>query len=206
MENPVRKLIALTAALLTLGLLTGFVATSSLITKSSVTPQASADKALVIFMRPSRLGGGTQVSVYDTTNGHDTFIGVVSSRTKVAYEADPGTHLFMVIAENADFMNADLVAGKTYYVLVSPRMGVWKARFSLLPIHNDANAKYSLKSADFAKWQRDTNFVQTSPAATAWCQAHAGDIATNQAEYMKQWNAASAEQHAELTLHPSDGI
>lgn len=200
------KLILPLAASLLGALLSGCVATSPLMTKATVAPQPSADNALVILMRPSRLGGGIQASVYDEKNGKDEFIGITSAKMKVAYAATPGQHLFMVIGENADFMNADLQAGKTYYVLVSPRMGVWKARFSLLPIHADANAKYSLKSADFAQWQQETNFVETSPAAIAWYQAHAADIATKRAKYMQKWDTASAEQKAELTLHADDGI
>lgn len=199
------KPILLVAASLLAVFLGGCVATSPLMTKSSVVPQPSADKALVIFMRPSRFGGAIQASVYDEDNGKDDFIGVTSAKTKVAYEATPGNHLFMVVGENADFMNADLQAGKTYYVLVSPRMGMWKARFSLLPIHADANAKYSLKSAEFTQWQQDASFVQTSPAAMAWYQAHSADIATKRAKYMQEWKAASAEQKAELTLHTDDG-
>lgn len=201
-----RRTVALIVTLFLLAALSGCIATSPYMIKASITSRPSVDKALVIFMRPSRYGGGVQASVYDTRNGHDKFIGIVSAKTKVAYQASPGTHLFMVIGENADFMNADLEAGKTYYVLVSPRMGMWKARFSLLPIHNDAGAKYSLKSPNFAQWQQETSFVQTSPAALAWYQAHAADIAAKQAKYTQKWDAASAEQKAELTLHADDGI
>jgi hypothetical protein len=201
----VRKTIAFLAALSVLVTLGGCVATSPYMTKTSITPQPSADKALVIFMRPSRYGGGIQASVYDTRGASNEFIGIVSAKTKIAYQAGPGTHLFMVVGENADFMNANLEAGKTYYVLVSPRMGMWKARFSLLPIHDDVNAKYSLKSPDFAQWEQATDFVQTSPAATAWYNAHAADITAKQADYLQKWNAASAEQKAELTLHANDG-
>lgn len=200
-----KRLIILIAALGLAGLLGGCATTSALMAPSSTTPQPSADKALVVFMRPSVYGGAIQASVYDTSGGHDTFIGVVSARTKVAYEATPGTHLFMVVGENADFMNADLVAGKTYYVLVKPRMGMWKARFSLIPIHDDASAKYNVKSTDFAEWQQATHFVTTSPAANAWYEGHAADISAKQAEYMQKWNAASDEQKAELTLHANDG-
>ena len=156
-------------------------------------------------MRPSRLGGGIQASVYDTRHGTNEFIGIVSAKTKVAYLAQPGHHLFMVIGENADFMRADLTAGKTYYVLVSPRIGAWKARFSLLPIHNNAAAKYNTRSADFRDWQQATHFVQTTPAALDWYHDHATSIASKQAAYTVKWNAASAQQKAELTLHHDDG-
>lgn len=200
-----RRFIAFVVLLLPLSLLGGCVATSSYMAKTSAAPQPTSDKALVVFMRPSRYGGGIQASVYDTRNGSNDFIGIVSAKTKIGYLATPGQHLFMVIGENADFMNADLQAGKTYYVLVSPRMGAWKARFSLLPIHNDASAKYNTQSTDFAQWQQETSYVQTTPGANAWYQSHAADIAAKQADYMRKWNAASAAQKAELTLHANDG-
>ena len=200
-----RRFIALVVLLPMLSLLGGCVATSSYMTKAGAVPQPTSDKALVVFMRPSRYGGGIQASVYDTRGGSSEFIGIVSAKTKVGYLANPGQHLFMVIGENADFLNADLRAGKTYYVLVSPRMGAWKARFSLLPIHSDASAKYSTRSSDFAQWQQETRFVQTAPAANGWYQAHAADVSAKQAEYMRKWNAASERQKAELTLHADDG-
>jgi hypothetical protein len=200
-----KRLIVLAVLLLPLSLLGGCVATSPYMTKTSVTPQPTPDKALVVFMRPSRFGGGIQASVYDTRNDTNDFIGIVSAKTKIGYLASPGQHLFMVIGENADFMNADLQAGKTYYVLVSPRMGAWKARFSLLPIHNDAGAKYNTQSSDFAHWQQETSYVQTTPDANAWYQSHAADIAAKQADYTRKWNAASDRQKAELTLHADDG-
>ena len=202
------KRISLAAgALLALALLSGCVSTSGHMTDATgPTPTATADKALVVFMRPSNLGGMIQSSVYRTEGSGNELIGIVSANTKTAYLAEPGEHLFMVVAENADFVNATVEAGKTYYVLVSPRMGVWKARFSLLPIHNDPAAKYSLNSAEFLEWQRDTRWVEKSPAADAWYVSHEADIAAKQADYMQKWNEASAEQKAELTLHAKDGV
>lgn len=61
-------------------------------------------------MRPSNYGGAIQVTVFDDTR----YIATVSADTHVAYQAEPGKHTFMVVSEAADFMNADLTAGKTY--------------------------------------------------------------------------------------------
>src|SRR5690348_12397408 len=141
-----KRLVLAAFAACALVLMGGCVATSTQMVKTSVSPAPEEGKALVVFMRPSMLGFAIQSSVYDTHGAGNEFIGIVSAKTKVAYQAAPGNHLFMVIGENADFMNADLQAGKTYYVLVSPRMGAWKARFSLLPIHDDASAKYNTQS------------------------------------------------------------
>lgn len=187
--------------------LTACVSTSSLMSPSAVaSPVPAPGKALVVFMRPSNYGGAIQASVYDATQPDEAFIGIVSAKTKVAHQAEPGKHLFMVIGENADFVNATLDAGKTYYVLVSPRMGVWKARFSLLPIHNDPAAKYSLHSDDFREWQAATRFVERSSAADAWYRENAASVSEKRAGYMERWNSASPEQQAELTVLPEDGV
>lgn len=181
---------------------------SSLMVKSSAStaePVPASGKALVVFMRPSFFGGAIQSSVYDTHDSGDTFIGIVSTKDKIGYQADPGDHLFMVVAENADFMIAHLDAGKTYYVLVSPRMGMWKARFSLLPIHNDASAKYSTQSADFSQWMSKTSWVSVTPQAKQWYADHAADIHAKKMDYMQKWDKASAQQKEELTLKADDG-
>jgi hypothetical protein len=111
-----------------------------------------------------------------------------------------------VVAENGDFMNADLTAGKTYYVLVKPRMGLWKARFSLIPIHRDPSAKYNTSSSEFSTWQGETSYVEVTPAAQQWYQQHKADIATKQSGYLAKWHHASEAQRAQLTLHAADGI
>jgi hypothetical protein len=96
-------------------------------------------------------------------------------------------------------------ASKTYYLLANPRMGVWKARFSLLPIHDLAGAKYSTQSADFNKWMNETSWVNITPQAQQWYSAHAADIHARKIDYMRKWDKASARQKQELTLRADDG-
>lgn len=181
---------------------------SSLMVRSpanAAAPTPAPGKALVVFMRPSSFGGAIQSSVYDTHDSADEFIGIVSSKDKIGYQAEPGDHLFMVIAENADFMIAHLDAGKTYYALIKPRMGVWKARFSLIPIHNDAGAQYSSHSEDFADWLSATSWTSLTPQAKQWYSEHASDIRAKKFDYMQKWDKASAQQKEELTLEADDG-
>lgn len=180
---------------------------SSMMVKSGGAESMPAPgKALIVFLRPSSFGGAIHSSVYDTHESADTFVGIVSSKTKVAYQADPGDHLFMVVAENADFMIAHLDPGKTYYALVSPRMGIWKARFSLLPIHDKTEAKYSTRSSDFHDWMESTAWVRVTPEAEQWYREHASDIRGKKLDYMRKWDSADAEQKAELTLNAADGV
>lgn len=169
-------------------------------------PMPAPGKAMVVFLRASSFGGAVQSSVYDTGEAADQFIGILSTKNKIAWQADPGDHLFMVIAENADFMIAHLEAGKTYYALVSPRMGVWKARFSLLPIHNDSSAKYNVQSEDFREWMSSTAWVRNTAESEQWFREHENNIREKKIDYLRKWNAADPQQHAELTLKASDGL
>ena len=198
------KLLKLMLAAVVLAALAG-CQSSMMVRSSGVEPTPAPGKAMVVFLRPSSMGGAVQSSVYDTADSGDTFIGIVSSKSRVAYQAEPGDHLFMVVAENADFMPAHLDAGKTYYSLVSPRMGVWKARFSLLPVRNDASAKYSLQSDDFRDWMEKTSWVTLTPESEQWFREHAADIREKKSDYLRKWNSADPQQRAELTLNADDG-
>jgi hypothetical protein len=169
-------------------------------------PKPDADKALVVFLRPSAYGGGVSASVYDAPDGSTEFIGLVQHGNKLAYQATPGQHRFMVIAENADFVDATLEAGKTYYVLVSPRMGMWKARFSLLPIHNTPTGDESLQSAEFKKWMAKTSFVETTDSNRTWYENNKASVESKKADYLVKWNRMLPEDKKLLTLFAEDGI
>ena len=169
-------------------------------------PAAAPDKAQVVFMRDAYTGKAIVSSLYDVTDGKTQFIGVMANGTTIAYPTTPGKHTFMVVSEAADFMEADLVAGKTYYALVTPRMGLWKARFSLWPISNDPEAAHSLKSKNFKGWVEDTDLVTNSPKSLAWYERVKASIEKKRAEYWPVWQEKSADAVAERTLKPSDGL
>ena len=174
-----------------------------------ISPAASyeptRDKALIVFLRPSVYGGGVQASVYDITDNSDVFIGILSGKTKVAHLTGPGEKLFMVIGENADFMKATLEAGKTYYALVSPRVGVWKARFSLLPIHKDTTSKYRTESDEFREWLNTTQYIENTDASIAWYQMNKARVQARKFEYLQKWDRMLPQDKEVLTLHANDG-
>jgi len=169
-------------------------------------PKPEPGKALVVFLRPSFYGGGISSSVFDAPDGPDTYIGVLKHKDKVAYQAEPGAHRFMVVSENADFVDATLDAGKTYYVLVKARPGAWKARFSLIPIHNRADAEYSLQSKDFADWNGKTKFAEKTPEAEQWYRDNKASVDGKKADYLQKWNRMAPEDRAVLVLHAEDGV
>ena len=169
-------------------------------------PAAASDTAQVVFMRDAYTGKAIVSSLYDVTDGKTQFIGVMANGTKIAYPTTPGKHTFMVVSEAADFMEADLVAGKTYYALVTPRMGLWKARFSLWPISNEADAAHSLKSKNFKGWVEDTDLVTNSPKSLAWYERVKASVEKKRAEYWPVWQEKSAADVAARTLKPTDGL
>ena len=169
-------------------------------------PAAASDTAQVVFMRDAYTGKAIVSSLYEVTDGKTQFIGVMANGTKIAYPTTPGKHTFMVVSEAADFMEADLVAGKTYYALVTPRMGLWKARFSLWPISNEPDAAHSLKSKNFKGWVEDTDLVTNSPKSLAWYERVKASVEKKRAEYWPVWQEKSAADVAARTLKPTDGL
>jgi len=61
-------------------------------------------------------------------------IGLSQAKSYFAYECEPGKHLFIGRAENKRVVEADLEAGKTYYILTQVKMGGWKARMEFIPV------------------------------------------------------------------------
>lgn len=169
-------------------------------------PRPEPGKALVVFLRSSFVGAAISSSVYQAPDSETRFLGVVQNKNKLAVQVEPGEHRFMVIAENADFLDARLEAGKTYYVLISPRPGVWKARFSLFPIHNRADAEYSVQSADFGKWMAAGQYVSMNAEAQAWYENNQASVAEKKADYLLKWNKMSPEDRSQLVLNPEDGV
>ena len=156
-------------------------------------------------MRSSFLGGAINSSLYDITNGEPEFIGIVANGTKIAYDTKPGKHLFMVVSEAADFLEADVKPGKSYYSIVTPRMGFWKARFSLWPVRNDGTTKYNTGTNEFKNMLLKTKLVENSEKSLAWFKKHKTDIKKKYDEYYPVWQKKSAEDLAKRTINPDDG-
>jgi len=151
-------------------------------------------KALLVFMRPSGLGYAVQSSVFKiNSGGTSSLVGIVAAKAKVAYPVDPGQHLFMAIGESAEFMTADVQAGKTYYVRVEPRMGLWKARFALEPVKADM-----LDSAELKNDLADCSWVEMTEDSERWARENMSSVESKRAEYYPKWQAEAADKKAAL--------
>lgn len=169
-------------------------------------PAIESGKAMLVLMRPSYYGGAVAASVYDVTGGEIRFIGVLGPKDNIAHQVGPGARRFMVVAENADFMEATLEAGKTYHAVVRARPGVWKARFSLIPMQSESNDQYNLQSADFKQWIAASEWVESTPRALAWFEENRASIEDKHKSYLVKWDAMLPADKAELTMGTEDGI
>ena len=184
-----------TLALATLALLTGCASPNMRLSEpGNVVNEATNGKALVTFIRPDKYGYSANAVVYDG----DTFVGVVPYQQKYAYLADPGEHMFMVVSEAADFMKADLIAGKKYFVKVVPRLGGWRPRFSLEPIH-----KSDLRNPEVQQWIAEGRFVKNNDTAYEFAKRSEPSAQKKKKVYFEKWqNKPESEQPF---LAPEDG-
>lgn len=155
-------------------------------------------KAMVVFMRPSGLGFAVQSSVFEIKDNFPSLVGIVAAKTKVAHQVAPGKYLFMVIGENADFMTAEVAAGRTYYVRVEPRMGMWKARFGLQPV-----AQKDLAGAELASDLNECRWVEKNAASESWASGAINSIQTKHREYYPDWLKQPEAERPHL--RPDDG-
>lgn len=155
-------------------------------------------KAMVVFMRPATMGYAIQSTVFEVKQDEPELVGIVAAKKKVGYQVEPGKHLFMVVGESADFMSAELDAEKTYYALVTPRMGMWKARFSFKPV-----SAAELKTPEFNKWYDACEWVEKIPAADTWAADNMPSIKSKQETYYMKW--MNRDSAARPMLYPEDG-
>jgi hypothetical protein len=173
---------------------------------SAAEPAVAEGVATVVFMRSSLVGMAIKTSVYEVTNGETKFIGIMKNKNKINYETTPGKHTFMVVSEAADFMQAEVISGKTYYSMITPRTGAWKARFSMIPIRNDGTTDFNTGSEKFEKWKKKTKVVSMNEKSLAWYEKHKASVEEKRAKYWEKWLQKSADDLSARTLKPDDGL
>lgn len=169
-------------------------------------PAVEAGKAQIVFMRPSNYAGPISATVYDVTNGEIRFLGVLGPKDKMSVAVEPGAHRYMVVAENADFMEATVDAGAVYFAIIRARMGVWKARFSLIPIQSESADQYNLNHPEFKSWRATGEWVEPTARATQWYEENKDSVREKHDDYMTKWREMLPEDKAELTMGVEDGI
>lgn len=199
----VKKFIKLTS--LVLIVMVVFVGCAGKPTHMKVVPNEQAsfaptqEEALMVFMRPSGMAFAIQSSVFEIIDDKPKLVGILAAKKKTASMLKPGKHLFMVVGESADFMEANVETGKVYLSVVTPRMGAWKARFSLDPVQK---SEYDADTKEYNEWLDDCEWVVNTPDSHQWSQENYPSI---QAKYTKYYNVWKDKEEKPIMLE-EDGL
>ncbi len=184
------------AAVLVVGVGLGACSGASMrpVSEPKVLTQKDPSKAVIVFYRPLSFRGSAIFSpVFDITDGHPAILGLLITGQKLAYPVPPGKRRFMVVSETADFVDAEVLAGKTYYVMVQTRIGHRRARFSLLPV--------SALSAEPKDGLGQSEWVENTPETIAWSNKVMETTKRRQNLYLPGWLKSRYREE----LKPGDG-
>jgi len=161
----------------------------------AATAMAADASSKVVFMRVSKQSSSVNALLFDVTEpGAPKYIGAINSASKLSYSLSPGLYTFMAVGETAEFMQATVVGGKTYYALVIPRANA--TRFALEPVR-----QHEIGGKEFTSWDRGTKMAgNDSPQSY-----NAADAAEKRQRYWPEWSKKPESQRAELTLNAEDG-
>lgn len=166
-------------------------------------PPPPADKAQIVFINPGNAVAAAFLSgVYDIKGDNKELFGMLGSKTRLVKNVDPGQHLFMAnTLANSHLMEADVQAGKRYYVAMR---FIYGRGMQLRPIRATGNGEFSADSAQFKEWKTGSALVEKTPDADAWFVRFKSMVDEAQAKAMTEWKGKDASQKAELTLNSTD--
>ena len=165
-----------------------------------------ADQAQIVFLDPANaIQGAFPAFVFEAHGSDRTLLAVMGPHSKSVQLVAPGHHVFESSQGGgaAHIMEADVVAGKRYYVLLR---FVYARGMQLRPIRPSGSSEYAATNKEFADWVSSTSFVVKTPAGDAFDQKHAAAFAGSQADGLAEWQKKLPAQRAELTLNAEDAI
>ncbi|MFC4160789.1 hypothetical protein [Chitinimonas lacunae] len=167
-------------------------------------PAPAADRAQIVFINPGQaIHDGLPTTLYEIKAGQREFLGVSAAKTRLVHEVAPGRHRFMSqgMLAPAHFLDAEVEAGKRYYVLLRFVYGNGR---QLRPLRNQGDSDYNFNNPKFEVWKRESVVVLRNADADNFYRANEGAIAKAQAAGEAIWNGKNAEQKAQLTLNRED--
>jgi hypothetical protein len=152
-----------------------------------------ADRATVLFLLPSNSLHGTRFQVWDRTE----LLGLALPASYFVARCAPGNHLFMVTAENRVAVEAELEAGKRYYVLLGTDGGWVRARAEVTPIRRGTELWDKVEQI-----QQGLVYLEpVEPGRSAWQERRRADAAE-----LVAWFATAPDREKNLQhLEASDG-
>lgn len=171
---------------------------------ASETVTSSDDKATIVFMRTSFVASAVGVEMFEVTDGKLEFIGSLPKGNKLVRRTTPGKKVYMAYGTAADFMIADVRAGKTYYSIVRPNWGT--GGFAPTPIRK-SGSEFNMKSPEFADWVKSTKQIEMKKKeAEEWFAKNKAKYEDIYKDYWNRFERKNANEKAERTMTPADGV
>lgn len=187
------KKFAVTISMLVLMFCSGCAGSSMYMKSTPTLLRPTENKALVRFMRPSGFGFAINFNMLDGEN----VIGNSVAMSQFGYLAEPGKHLFIATAENKVFLEADLEAGKTYYVITRVYPGAWYARVAFVAVNKGSEYWDKVKG-----WEESLKIIEhDNVALKKWEDGHKAQIKALASQYETKWK----NTYQWPVLRPEDG-
>jgi len=103
-------------------------------------PPPGDDEVKVIVYRTAAFGGAENFPVYELIDCQGKLLGFTETDRYFEYRCPPGKHLFVTWGEGNAFIEADLEAGKTYFIRAYSKFGVLSARPGFAPVGRGSEA------------------------------------------------------------------
>lgn len=108
--------------------------TTSNMRDAQPTPPPGPDEAKVIVYRTAALGGADNFPVYKVEENDGKLLGFTETDCYFEVRCAPGKHRFAALGEGEAFVDADLAAGKTYYIRAYSKFGLLSSRPGFAPV------------------------------------------------------------------------
>ncbi|MFL0804305.1 MAG: DUF2846 domain-containing protein [Agarilytica sp.] len=173
------------------------------VSDDQVIPGLVADKAQVIFLRPSGgVMGGLHAVIFDVTDEKQEIVGVAPAKSKFAMNLTPGKHrLLSTNGLQGHIMELNVLAGKRYFVLVRP---IYGNGFQLRPLKPSADDEFGQNNAKFPSWVSETKMAVVADDIHQWHAKFAKNINKVQVRADKVWDEKNDSQRSQLSLSRDD--
>jgi len=147
-------------------------------------------KVLVYFTRYDATGFLINFKYFDG----DKYLGKFNHGKYMVYECEPGKHIFWSKAENFDFVEAELEAGRVYIIDSRPQVGAIKAGVNLVIFNKELSNYDRYKKRIFKSLENGTRYLPSE------------DDINKEAEEIKDLTAKGMEKFKKLKSEGSERI
>jgi hypothetical protein len=175
-------------------------------------PRPTAGDSVIVFILPGMTsttgayqpsyGATPSVSLHDVSTPERRIVGILGIGQKLGYRVSPGKHEFMLLNKGStDFMEANVGAGKTYYVVIQllAQPG-YDQRYGFKPVRPG-----DFESGLFARWETNLSYVERPEAWQRWSEANDPSVASRLKQFRPAWAKQGPDERRLKTIEVSDG-